>query len=202
MKGVVKMQLQTRQVGIFAALVLMMMATRFYSHFGSSIYLPDASLAVFFLVGFYLARLALPAAAAFVLLLLVAGGVDYYAIAFRGVSDACISPAYWFLIPTYACMWYAGRWLAVRQQMKWVNLGGLAAVAWGSITVAFLISNTSYYLLSGNFADKNLAQYAGGIAAYYPEYLSCTMLYLTCATVLHVLLVNLGKNTDHSAERV
>jgi len=196
------MQLQTRQVGIFTALVLMMATTRFYSHFGSSISLPDASLAVFFLAGFYLARLALPAAVAFVLLLLVAGGVDYYAIAFRGVSDACISPAYWFLIPTYACMWYTGRWFAARQQMKWANLGVLAAVAWGSVTVAFLISNTSYYLLSGSFMDKSLMQYAEGMAAYYPEYLSCTMLYLAGAAVLHVLLVNSGKNTDHSAERV
>ena len=126
------MQLQNRQVGIFAALVLLMVATRFYSHFGSAVSLPDASLAVFFLAGFYLARMAWPAAVAFVFLLLAAGGVDYYAIAFRGVSDACISPAYWFLIPTYACMWYAGRWFAARQQMSWTSLGLLAATACAS----------------------------------------------------------------------
>lgn len=195
------MQLQTRQVGIFATLVLLMAATRFYSHFGSSISLPDASLAVFFLAGFYLARLALPAAVAFVLLLLAAGGGDYYAIVFRGVSDACISPAYWFLIPTYACLWYAGRWFAARLQMRWASLGVLAAVAWGSTTVAFLISNTSYYLLSGRIANISLMQYAEGIAKYYPPYLSCTMLYLACASVLHVLLGNSAK-TSHSAERV
>lgn len=191
------MQLQTRQAGIFAALVLLMASTRLYSHFGSSISLPDASLAVFFLAGFYLARLAWPVAMAFVLLLLVAGGIDYYAIAFRGVSDACISSAYWFLIPTYACMWYAGRWVAARQSM-----GMLAAVAWGSTTVAFLISNGSYYLFSELFANRSLMQYAEGVATYYPSYLACTMLYLACATVLHVLLVNLGKNTNSSAERV
>ena len=191
-----------RQVLIGLALAALMAATRFYSHFGSSISLPDASLAVFFLAGFYLARLSLPAAVAFILLLLEAGGVDYYAIVFRGVSDSCISPAYWFLIPTYACMWYAGRWFAARQQMKWANLRVLAAVAWGSTTVAFLISNGSYYLLSGHFADISLMQYAGRIAKYYPPYLSCTMLYLACAAVLHVLLVNSGKNTHHSAERV
>lgn len=193
--------MQTRQAGIFAALALLMMSTRFYSHFGSAISLPDASLAVFFLAGFYLARLALPAAAVFVLLLLVAGGVDYYAIAFRGVSDACISPAYWFLIPTYACVWYAGRWFAARQQLKWASLGVLAAVAWGSVTVAFLISNASFYLFSGNFANMSLAQYAEGVAKYYPQYLSCAMLYLACAAVLHVLLLKPGKNTGHSAER-
>ena len=194
------MKLQTRQVGIFTALVLLMAATRFYSHFGSSVSLPDASLAVFFLAGFYLARLALPAAVAFVLLLLAAGGIDYYAIAFRGVSDACISPAYWFLIPAYACMWYAGRWFAARQQMNWASLGLLAAVACGSVTAAFLISNTSYYLLSGHIANTSLAQYAEGIAKYYPPYLSCTMLYLACAAMLRVLLGNSA--TGHSTERV
>ena len=196
------MQLQKRQIGIFAALVLLMAATRFYSHFGSAVSLPDASLAVFFLAGFYLARLAWPAAVAFVFLLLAAGGVDYYAIAIRGVSDECISPAYWFLIPTYACLWYAGRWFAARQQMSWASLGLLAAVAWGSTTAAFLISNTSFYLLTALVPNPSLLQYAKGIVEYYPPYLLCTLLYLACATVLHVLLVNLGNNTAHSSERV
>lgn len=191
-----------RQVLIGLALAALMAATRFYSHYGSSISLPDASLAVFFLAGFYLARLSLPAAAAFILLLLEAGGIDYYAIVFRGVSDSCISPAYWFLIPTYACMWYAGRWFAAHQQMQRADLGLLAAVAWGSTTVAFMISNGSYYLLSGKFADMSLMQYAGRVAKYYPQCLSCAMLYLACAAALHVLLVKSGKNTNHFSERV
>ena len=196
------MQLQTRQVGIFSALALLMATTRFYSHYGSAVSLPDASLAVFFLAGFYLARLVWPAAVAFVLLLLEAGGIDYYAIAFRGVSDACISPAYWFLIPTYACVWYAGRWFAARQQMSWASLGLLAAVAWGSTTAAFLISNISYYLLSGHVSNPSLMQYAASVAKYYPQYLSCALFYLACAAMLHVLLVNLDKHTAHSSERV
>jgi imidazoleglycerol phosphate dehydratase HisB len=99
-------------------------------------------------------------------------------------------------------MWYAGRWFAARQQMKRENLGLLAAVAWGSTTVAFMISNGSYFLFSGNFAGINLMQYTVRIAKYYPQYLFCTMLYLACAAALHVLLVNSGKNTHHSAERV
>ncbi len=196
------MQLQTRQAGIFVTLALLMAATRFYSHFGSAVSLPDASLAVFFLAGFYLARLTWPAAVAFVSLLLEAGGVDYYAIAFRSVSDACISPAYWFLIPTYACMWYAGRWFAARQQMSWASLGLLVAVAWSSTTAAFLISNTSYYLLSGHVSNPGLMQYAAGIAKYYPPYLLCTLLYLAGAAMLHVLLSSMGRNTAHSSERV
>jgi hypothetical protein len=196
------MKLQTRQVGIFAALVLLMASTRLYGHLGSSASLPDASWAVFFLAGFYLARLSWPAVAAFVFLLLEAGGVDYYAIVFRGVSDTCFSPAYWFMIPTYASLWYGGRWFAARQQMKWANLGTLAAAVWGSTTVAFLISNASYYLLSDLFVKLSPVQYAARVAQYYPQYLACTMLYLACAALLHVLLVNLSNTTDHSSEHV
>ena len=193
------MKLQTRQIGIFAALVLFMAATRFYSHFGSAVSLPDASLAVFFLAGFYLARLAKPAAIALVSLLLVAGGVDYYAIAFRGVSDWCFSPAYWFLIPTYACMWYAGRWFAARQQTSWTSLGLLAGVSWASTSAAFLISNGSFFMLSGRFSDMNLAQYAARVAQYYPPYLASTLMYLALAAVLHVLLTNLHKTSAGAA---
>lgn len=193
------MKLLTRQTGIFAALVLFMAATRFYSHFGSAVSLPDASLAVFFLAGFYLARLARPAAMALISLLLVAGGVDYYAIAFRGVSDWCFSPAYWFLIPTYACMWYAGRWYAARQKASWASMGLLAGVAWVSTTAAFLISNGSFYLLSGRFSDMSLAQYAGSVVKYYPLYLSASLMYLALAAALHALLTNLHKTSADAA---
>jgi hypothetical protein len=196
------MKLQTRQVGIFAALALLMASTRLYGHLGSSASLPDASWAVFFLAGFYLARLSLPAVAAFVFLLLEAGGVDYYAIVFRGISDSCFSPAYWFMIPTYASLWYGGRWFAARQQMKWASLGTLVAAAWGSTTVAFLISNASYYFLSDQFEKLSSVQYAVSIAKYYPQYLACTISYLACAALLHVLLVNLSNTTDHSSEHV
>ena len=196
------MQLQNRQAGIFAALALLMAATRLYSHLGASTSLPDASWPVFFLAGFYLARLAWPAAAAFIFLLLEAGAMDYYAIVFRGVSDECFSPAYWFLIPTYACLWYAGRWVAPRLHKTWASLGLLAAVAWGATSLAFLISNLSYYLLSAHFTDMSMLQYAGRIAKYYPPYLSCTLLYLACAAILHMLLANTEKHTAHSSERV
>ena len=123
------MQLHAKHSGVFAALVLLLAATR-YNHFGSAVSLPDASLAVFFLGGFFLARRAWPGLLAFVFLLLEAGGMDYYATATQGVSDWCITPAYWFLVPTYASLWLGGVWFSIHQHNTWRSLAAFAVTAW------------------------------------------------------------------------
>lgn len=193
------METKTKQLGIFAVLILLMAVTR-GSHFGSSINLPDATLAIFLVAGFMLPRFTLTALAAFIFLLLEAGGIDYYAINVAGVDDYCVSPAYWFLIPTYASMWFAGHWFAAHQRN---NLNGLAlysGVALLSTTVAFLISNGAFFLLSGRFTEMSLADYAARVAIYYPSYVGGGLLYLAIAASVFVLVKNLNKasaNTVH-----
>lgn len=186
------MQLQTKQLGIFSALVLLMAVTR-GSHFGSSFALPDATLAVFLLAGFLLASLNWLSLLAFAFLLLEAGGVDYYAINVAGVSDWCVTPAYWFLIPAYASMWFGGRWFAARQQNTWRSLALFGVVSCLATTTAFLISNSSFFLLSGRYSDMSVAEYAGRVAQYYPSYLSGSLMYLALAAVAYLLLSNLSK---------
>jgi hypothetical protein len=193
------MQIQTKQLVIFAALVLLMAVTR-GSHFGSAFALPDATLAIFLVAGFMLPRFTLPALLAFVFLLLEAGGLDYYAIAYRGVSDYCVSPAYWFLIPTYASMWLGGRWFATRQKNSWDSLALFGGVSWLTTTVAFLISNGSFFLLSGRFTDMSPAEYAARVAKYYPSYLGGSLMYLALAAVVYVLLGNLNKSSAGTAQ--
>lgn len=114
---------QTRTIAIFAALAALMAATRF-NHFGSAVSLPDASYAVFFLGGLYLTRSASMSVAAFIALILEAGWIDYYATSVQGVADWCMSPAYWFLIPTYASLWLVGRWVVSRNAVKGHTLEG------------------------------------------------------------------------------
>lgn len=181
------MQTQTKQLSIFAALALLMAATRF-NHFGSAVALPDASLAVFFLGGFYLAQQARLGMLMFAALLALAGGMDYYATSVGGVSDWCITPAYSFLIPTYAVLWFGGRWFAQHQQRGWLNLGVFAASAAVATTLAFLISNLSFYLLSGYFPAMGAAEYAHSVAQYYLPYLSSAAVYLAGAAVVHGML--------------
>ena len=98
-------------------LIALMVLTRFH-HFGDVLHLPDASLAVFFFAGFYRKK------AFFGFLLVLAALIDYLAIE-NGTSSWCVTPAYVFLIPTYAVMWFAGRYCST---FKALNIAGLAQV--------------------------------------------------------------------------
>lgn len=189
------MQLNIKHLsGIFAALALMMLATR-YNHFGSAVSLPDASLAVFLLAGFLLARQILPALLAFILLILEAGAIDYYATQIQGVSDWCITPAYGFLIPTYATMWFAGRWLGKREFNNLSSLGLFGGISLLATSAAFVISNISFFLLAGNFSDMTAIEYANRVQQYYAPYLSGSLIYLSCAVVIYMALMAMTKNS-------
>ncbi|GFO72636.1 hypothetical protein BJAS_P3036 [Bathymodiolus japonicus methanotrophic gill symbiont] len=154
-----------------SALALLMALTR-SDHFGSAISLPDASLAVFYLAGIFLGGIT-----SLLLLCVEAGLLDYIAIAHWQVSDYCISPAYIFLIPTYAVMFFAGRWSAKYSSLNSLNLVRQLAYLLVAVSIAFLISNGSFYLLSGKFPDLSLVQYAERVAKYYPAYVGSTLIY-------------------------
>jgi hypothetical protein len=106
-----------RTLAITSVLATLMLATR-YHNFGSALHLPDASLAMFFLAGFYLRPAWL-----FPFYLLEAGLIYYLVIMLGGVSDWCVTPAYGFLIPTYACLWYGGRGRATSNRALGVQDG-------------------------------------------------------------------------------
>ena len=138
---------ENRSWMISAGLVLSMALTRF-NHFGSSVALPDASLAAFFLGGLYLAKFS-GARWVFVGLLAVAALVDYCAIAMDGVSNWCMTSAYGFLAFAYGAMWFAGSWFAPRLTLTTKNLLGLFTLVGVATTIAFVISNLSFFLFSG-----------------------------------------------------
>ncbi len=185
-------QLSQRQIFIALGLFALMAGTRMH-HFGTSLHLPDASLAVFLLAGFFVAsRLFFGA------LLLGAGALDYLAITHFGVSDYCITPAYWFLIPTYAVLWFAGRSYARIHQHSLRSLGIFAGISFAATSVAFMISNGSFYLFSGRFADVNMAEYAHRVAQYYVPYVSGAAVYLVPAVLLYVVFTHRA-NTQRSA---
>ncbi|RMD69839.1 MAG: hypothetical protein D6819_05865 [Gammaproteobacteria bacterium] len=146
---------------------LLMAATRFH-HFD----IPDASLAAFFLAGLFV-----PSALMLPLLLIEAFLIDYLAIAWLGVSSFCVTPAYAFLIPTYALMWAAGR-----RSIPYLASGRLPAVAGlalGASLMAFFISNASFYAFSGYFAETPLWDYAISVAPYALPYIGTSLAYIT-----------------------
>ena len=95
---------------LFALLALSMAATRF-THGGAPWLPPDASWAVFFLGGFYLTR---QWRWALGILLIEAVGVDCLAIQHYGISNYCVTLAYWFLVPAYSALWLGGGMRALR----------------------------------------------------------------------------------------
>lgn len=183
---------QTRTIAIFAALAALMAATRDH-HFGSVLHLPDASLAIFLLAGFYLPRWVFP------VLLVEAGLADYLAISYGGVSGWCFSPAYWFLIPTYFVLWFGGRFYATRYRFSLRSLTEFAGIAFAAATAAFLISNISFYLFAGYFADVSVAQYAMQLIQYFPQYMQGAFLYLILAVLLHIVAVHISRRTAQRA---
>jgi hypothetical protein len=169
---------QQQPIAIGAALIALMAATRFH-HFGSGSYLPDASLAVFLLAGFYLRS-------PWMLLVLLgeAALADYLTIE-GGTSSFCVTSAYVFLIPTYAAMWLGGRLYRRVHTWSWQTLLPLAAIAVTSTVIAFAISNGSFYVLSGYFPNPSWSEYAAGFMKYLPPYLASTCMYIALAAIVH-----------------
>src|ERR1700722_13972808 len=126
-----------------------MLATRLH-HFE---YLPDASWAIFFLSGFYLIG-----ARAFALLMTEAVIIDYVATQHLGVSSYCLSIAYPFVLPAYATLWVGGR-LAGRHWSSELphRIGWLVICLLASVSLCFLLTNGSFYWLSGRAADPDIA---------------------------------------------
>lgn len=201
--------------GILMLLALVMAATRshHFSPLATSTWgaLPDASWAVFFVGGYYLkdwTRWAFP------LLMVLAVLVDYLVISGQGIdfwSHYCVSAAYWFLIPTHFALWLGGLWLA-RQHAgtRLADLPKLAGSLLIAISVAYLLSNGSFYWLSDSWlatsaTGRSFAGWMQNLSDWYLPYLRVTAVYVAIATVLHVVAVaalgKLGQPHDRSLPR-
>lgn len=173
-------------------LIVLMVLTRFH-HFGDVLHLPDASLAVFFFAGFYRKK------ALFGFLLALAALIDYLAIE-NGTSSWCITPAYIFLIPTYAVMWLAGRYCLTFKALNIAGLAQSAVMLMSATTVAFAISNGSFYFFSGRYEDLSLGEYFVRVAQYYPSYVVATLIYVAAGLAIVKLLKSLPELwADHKS---
>ena len=192
--------LQNTTTWIVAALMVLMALTR-YNHFGSSLALPDASYAVFFLGGLYLGRVR-GGWSILALFLLEAALVDYYAINYQGVSGWCVTEAYAFLMAAYAGLWSIGRWYAPRFDMTGKGLFGLFATAVAAGSLAFVIANVSFYLLAGYFGSMSVAEYISRVAGYYGSYVAVAVIYIGCAVIVQMGYTVLTGASKHDTKAV
>ncbi len=184
---------KTQQIMIGAALVALVVMTRGH-HFASLTNLPSASLAVFFLAGFYLKP-----SWVFVALLALCGGLDYAAITFGGVSNFCVTPAYGFLLPAYGVLWLAGRWFAKRYSFSWnalLPLGGSVVVA---AAVSEMFSSGGFYFFGGRYAEPTIVEFGSRLVKYFPRQIENIGFWLGVALVVHVCFTLVSINQRKKA---
>jgi len=150
-------------------------------------YLEDASWAVFFLIGFYLrSYIGLP------LMMIAAIAIDFAQIAIRGGhQDYYLSPSYFYIIPAYASLWFAGRFFASKysENLKGLLIFFLSAIV--GIIVCHLISSGGYYWMSMNFIELSFTEFITRTLEYLPLALKINLVYLSITAVMHLLVLKL-----------
>ena len=179
------------QLAIALALAALLAMTRGH-HFASVESLPSASWAVFFLAGVVVrSRWAFPA------LFLESVALDFGALWSGSVSDWCITPAYWLLVPAYGALWFGGRLFADRQVQGLRQLGWLVTCVMVSAFVTQVISSGGFYFFSGRYAEPTFTGLVERLVTYYPRYLSTLAMYVSFAAVLYVALSAAFRPADH-----
>jgi len=187
------------QIIIYLVLALLMILTRPY-HFASALHLPSASLAVFFLCGFFQSRFS-----TFMLFFALSVIIDLASSYVRGAFGDCITPSYPFLIIGYFSLWYSGKHCffilnkTTEKHLPRAFIKTLTGLLIAS-SVAFLTSNASYYWLSGKFEQLSISQYSSRVAQYYLPYIQSPFLYVGIALTCYVIAYNLHQIKRESFE--
>lgn len=152
-------------------------------HMASLAYLPDASWAIFFIVGFYFSSFAVIA-----LFLAQAFLIDYLVLTQLGIGQSCFTLAYSFLLPAYLSLWFAGKWLSKRYALNLSGFKNFALAAISGVIVCELISSGSYYFMNVP-GTASIGEFMSRLALYLPFALMITMSYLVVALVAHLVIV-------------
>lgn len=165
---------------VIIALSGLMLLTR-GTHFSGVNALPEASWMIFMAAGTLLPMWS------FAWFMGLAVGIDAYAFTFGGVPGTCLSVAYAMLVPAYAAMWAAGRWVKPHLNASFAGYGMFFAVAMVGTAVCELISSGSFYLWSGLF-EPTWAEFVAREIRYAPAVFASSAFWaiaLIVASALH-----------------
>ncbi len=167
---------------LILAMSAMMWLTRGH-HMASLAYLPDASWAIFFAVGFYFSSISIA-----VLFLAQAVLIDYLVVNRLGIGQSCFTAAYVFLLPAYLSMWFAGRWFSKRYALNFSAFKKFVLAAFSGIIVCELISSGSYYVMNVP-GEPSFSEFTSRLIKYLPFALEITFAYLIVALVMHLVVI-------------
>lgn len=169
------------EIVVIALLAVVMLVTRTHS-LNALLHVPDTSLASFFVLGYFVRR-----PVAFVGLFLLGYGIDVVTIYGMGGSDFCFTPAYAFMVPAYAAMWFAGRFAAARFGERLSALPAIVLLLVAAAFVSHLFSSGGFYFLSGRFDDPTISEFLPRIERYFPNKLTATLLWAGIAAVAYAI---------------
>jgi hypothetical protein len=174
--------LDSRYERIAIVFLTVLMAVTRIEHFGINQIAPDASTAVFFLAGLLISN------PLWLLAFLVeALALDAAAIKVVGVDPACITFGYFMLIPAYASLWLAPRFLRENFKFDVLGFGKLAFACVAGIAGFFLFSNIGYYVGGGFYSSMGFEEYTRRVVRYFPYYLTITLLYAAAGVAISVV---------------
>lgn len=168
---------------VFAALAALMLVTRSHS-LSHVVHLPDTDLASFFVLGFFVRRIA-----AFAALFALGFAIDLVVITVLGGSGFCFTPAYWMLLPAHGVLWLAGRFSAAHWGDRLAALPAIAALLVAASFASYVLSSGGFYFLRGHFSDASLPGFLPRITRYFPGSLLATLLWSGVAAALWALIV-------------
>src|SRR4029077_4283807 len=113
-------------------------------------------------------------------------GIDGIAIRHYGVSNYCVTPAYWFIVPAYAAVWLGGAWVRRHYQHSPRDLLRLLASLVASVTVCFLLTQASFYWLGGQVEHPSFAGWWSNFTRWYGYFLTVSSAYVAPAALVHI----------------
>ena len=159
--------LKNTKLHIFAFLGLAMLLTR-GDHLLTSVSLPDASFALFFIGGMLIKK-----PRWFISLFVFSVVIDLVTLSMNNNYRIPINLGYLGLLPSYGLMWFFGSRIAnTKSVLSYIRFSVLATL------IAFLISTQTYNLLSGIFPTITIKESIQMGWEYLPQSLIYTMSYL------------------------
>jgi len=161
------MNLTYKKYFSISAILFLMVLTR-GAHLLTSVSLPDASFALFLVVGILLKK-----PKWFISLFILSVVIDLATLSMNNTYQIPINLGYLGLLASYGIMWFFG--LRIANTNNFVKFTAFSFLA---TLIAFLISTQSYNLLSGTFPDITIKESIQTGWEYLPQSFIYTMSYL------------------------
>lgn len=155
-------------------------------HMATVSQLPDASWAIFFVIGFYFSNFLI-----IIAFLAQAFLIDYVVVTQMGIGQSCYTLAYVFLVPAYLSIWFSGRLLKNQFDLNIKFLKDFLIYAISGTIFCELISSGSFYFI--NFYEKaSILEFSQRFIQFFPNSLRITLTYLVIALVFHLVITSIS----------